>query len=333
MSRSRHSSRPWRTSTESRAWASRIPFAAAKPAATSTSTTTTDDTSAAVSCGKTSTSFAVTAVFDGVGTTAAAAAAPAPRRRRRPRRQRLRRETNSADEQVQESGDAAQPGPGSGAMKIDRSLDPVRPPDPRPPRALLVHAPRARSGRTPRSCRPRSTTSRTRSRRRSSSRSPPRRRSRTTPRTTSSSSRSARPRPPTATPRSLLTQLSAQSKRSGTEFAALTVGGAEAAPAAAADQLDDHRPERRGGSADLRAPAEAASRRPPTEASAATLPIGATVGPAGLGVLPYSLQFTGDFFEIADLLERIDEQVGVAAKGTRGRRPPHDDQRLHDGAG
>jgi Tfp pilus assembly protein PilO len=47
----------------------------------------------------------------------------------------------------------------------------------------------------------------------------------------------------------------------------------------------------------------------PTEAAAATLPIGASVGPAGLPVMPYDLKFTGDFFQIASFLESLDELV------------------------
>ena len=112
---------------------------------------------------------------------------------------------------------------------------------------------------------------------------------------------------------SLLTLLSAQSKRSGTEFAGLTVGGAEVAPAPppTSETTTDQNAEE--GTPTSATPVEPAI---PTEAIASTLPLGATVGPAGLGILPYSLQFTGDFFEVADLLERIDKQVGVAAKGT-----------------
>jgi Tfp pilus assembly protein PilO len=57
-----------------------------------------------------------------------------------------------------------------------------------------------------------------------------------------------------------------------------------------------------------------------TEASAATLPIGAAVGPAGLPVMPYQLNFVGDFFEIADFMKRVDSMVraghgGVAVDG------------------
>jgi type II secretory pathway pseudopilin PulG len=46
-----------------------------------------------------------------------------------------------------------------------------------------------------------------------------------------------------------------------------------------------------------------------TEASAATLPIGAAIGPAGLGVMPYDLKFTGKFFQITDFLKRLDAMV------------------------
>jgi Tfp pilus assembly protein PilO len=50
----------------------------------------------------------------------------------------------------------------------------------------------------------------------------------------------------------------------------------------------------------------------PTEVAASTLPLGATVGPAGLGVMPYTLNFTGDFFEIADFIHGLDELVKTA---------------------
>lgn len=48
---------------------------------------------------------------------------------------------------------------------------------------------------------------------------------------------------------------------------------------------------------------------PPTEAAAALLPLGATVGAAGLGVMPYNLTFSGDFFDIADFIKGIDGLV------------------------
>ncbi len=46
-----------------------------------------------------------------------------------------------------------------------------------------------------------------------------------------------------------------------------------------------------------------------TEAAAATLPIGASVGPAGLPVMPYELKFTGNFFQIADFMKQLDAMV------------------------
>jgi hypothetical protein len=48
---------------------------------------------------------------------------------------------------------------------------------------------------------------------------------------------------------------------------------------------------------------------PATEADAANLPIGASVGPAGLPVMPYTLKFTGGFFQIANFLQSLDGMV------------------------
>lgn len=47
----------------------------------------------------------------------------------------------------------------------------------------------------------------------------------------------------------------------------------------------------------------------PTEVSASLLPLGATVGPAGLAVMPYEVTFDGGFFEIADFIEGLDRLV------------------------
>jgi Tfp pilus assembly protein PilO len=47
----------------------------------------------------------------------------------------------------------------------------------------------------------------------------------------------------------------------------------------------------------------------PTEVAASTLPLGAAVGPAGLAVMPYTLNFTGDFFHIADFIHGLDNLV------------------------
>jgi Tfp pilus assembly protein PilO len=50
---------------------------------------------------------------------------------------------------------------------------------------------------------------------------------------------------------------------------------------------------------------------PPTEAAASKLPLGASIGPAGLGVLPYELDFTGSFFHVADFIHGIDSMVNT----------------------
>ena len=54
-----------------------------------------------------------------------------------------------------------------------------------------------------------------------------------------------------------------------------------------------------------------------TEASAASLPIGATVGPAGLPVMPYDLTYFGRFFSMADVFADLDDRV-QARDGKRG---------------
>jgi Tfp pilus assembly protein PilO len=53
----------------------------------------------------------------------------------------------------------------------------------------------------------------------------------------------------------------------------------------------------------------------PTEAAAATMPLGASVGPAGLGVMPYTLNFDGSFFTIADFIKGLDSLVNTKKGG------------------
>jgi hypothetical protein len=63
----------------------------------------------------------------------------------------------------------------------------------------------------------------------------------------------------------------------------------------------------------------AATPAPATEASAALLPIGASIGPAGLPVMKYSLEFEGDFFALADFLAGLDRMVKTSADELRVR--------------
>lgn len=46
-----------------------------------------------------------------------------------------------------------------------------------------------------------------------------------------------------------------------------------------------------------------------TEAAASLMPLGASVGPAGLAVMPYTLTLTGDFFQVADFIKGLDALV------------------------
>jgi Tfp pilus assembly protein PilO len=73
-----------------------------------------------------------------------------------------------------------------------------------------------------------------------------------------------------------------------------------------------------------------------TEAGVANLPIGATVGPANLGVMPYNLNFTGRFFEVANFIKGLDDLVktrGNQTVGVDGRLMTIDGFSLSPGAG
>jgi hypothetical protein len=113
---------------------------------------------------------------------------------------------------------------------------------------------------------------------------------------------------------SLFAQLSGISARAGVDFRSLELiqsgGGEAAAPPTPAPPP----PQPPAGTEGEPAPASAApagTPAPATETSAATLPIGATVGPAGLPVMPYKLQFQGDFYRVADFIHGLDQRVGT----------------------
>jgi Tfp pilus assembly protein PilO len=118
---------------------------------------------------------------------------------------------------------------------------------------------------------------------------------------------------------SLLVQVNEIARRAGVEFRQLEVdSSAPTTTTAPASPLSGE-----PSVSDVPSEGEATTATPPapaTEAAAASLPIGATVGPAGLGALPFKLQFRGNFFEIADFLEGLDrlvktEQGHVAVDG------------------
>jgi len=55
----------------------------------------------------------------------------------------------------------------------------------------------------------------------------------------------------------------------------------------------------------------------PTEVAASLLPLGATIGPAGLAVMPYDVTFDGQFFQIADFIAGLDSLVKTKAGTVR----------------
>ena len=103
---------------------------------------------------------------------------------------------------------------------------------------------------------------------------------------------------------SLITQFQTLADRTKVDFRSLelTQGGAAPTPAPAT-QTETTTDENADAAA---APVTAT----PTESTAAALPLGASVGPAGLPIMPYSLVFDGDFFEMADFLAALDGLVG-----------------------
>lgn len=93
---------------------------------------------------------------------------------------------------------------------------------------------------------------------------------------------------------SLLVQLNGLADRAGVKFDDLELnseGGGSGEEAAA--------PQSAPGGAPVSA----------TEVAASLLPLGASIGSAGLAVMPYTLTLEGDFFQIADFIERLDAMV------------------------
>ena len=88
---------------------------------------------------------------------------------------------------------------------------------------------------------------------------------------------------------SLLVQLNRIADRAGVRFESLQLEGGE------------------GG--EPPPPVEAGAAVSPTEAAASLLPLGASIGPAGLAVMPYTLSFEGDFFKVADFIHGLDSLV------------------------
>ena len=123
---------------------------------------------------------------------------------------------------------------------------------------------------------------------------------------------------------SLLVELNSIAAAAGVKFGnfQLESGGGETASASAPAPAPEAAPAAPSAGAPSGA-VPASTTIPPTEAAASLLPLGASIGTAGLGVMPYSLTFSGDFFEIADFIKGIDSLVrtgtGESKLGVNGR--------------
>jgi Tfp pilus assembly protein PilO len=106
---------------------------------------------------------------------------------------------------------------------------------------------------------------------------------------------------------SLLVQVNQVANRAGVRFRDIELGSAAGAAAPAPAPVTTPAPAPSTGSA-----VPASTPVSPTEAAASTLPLGATIGAAGLGVMPYTLTFDGSFFQVADFIKGIDSLVKTA---------------------
>jgi Tfp pilus assembly protein PilO len=118
---------------------------------------------------------------------------------------------------------------------------------------------------------------------------------------------------------SLLLQLDHLAAKSGVDFRAIALGEAASttaaptpAPAPATPATAAEQSEQQVASAETGTSAPAA----PTEAAASTLPLGASVGEAGLAVMPYELRFEGNFFSIAKFVSRLNRMVSLGRDGS-----------------
>jgi Tfp pilus assembly protein PilO len=103
---------------------------------------------------------------------------------------------------------------------------------------------------------------------------------------------------------SLLVELQTLARDSGVTFESIQLNGeGEAAPEVTSESTEAPAPE----SSTTGTPAAAVV--PATEVEASLMPLGASIGTAGLAVMPYTLEFNGTFFGIADFIGKVDDLV------------------------
>lgn len=90
--------------------------------------------------------------------------------------------------------------------------------------------------------------------------------------------------------------------------------GSGATPPPAPAPEPDAGADGKGGSSEEPQPEPAPAPAVATEATAATLPLGATIGSAGLPIVPYEFRFHGNFFDMASFFHDIDQSVTVSEK-------------------
>jgi hypothetical protein len=111
---------------------------------------------------------------------------------------------------------------------------------------------------------------------------------------------------------SLFVELQTIADESGVELDLIELSpGESTGPATAAALTTADQAPTESAPAEGSEPATVPTAAPPTEASAANLPLGAAVGTAGLPVMPYTLNLRGDFFALADFMNQLDELVGI----------------------
>jgi Tfp pilus assembly protein PilO len=103
---------------------------------------------------------------------------------------------------------------------------------------------------------------------------------------------------------SLLVELEHLAATSGVSFETITLEGEGGAAPEATTEATTTAPGE--SSSALGTPAGV---EPATEVEASLLPLGASIGTAGLAVMPYSLNFNGSFFGIAKFIAKVDDLV------------------------
>jgi len=104
---------------------------------------------------------------------------------------------------------------------------------------------------------------------------------------------------------SLLVELELLAAKSGVSFNTITLEGEGGGAAAAAPEATSTT----SGESSSSIGTPAAEVVPATEVEASLMPLGASIGTAGLAVMPYSLSFSGNFFGIAKFIGKVDDLV------------------------